>query len=167
MTLRDLSDLHYKTQCETSAAARTGYFKKTFTDRSESDLMNCIEWYCYLTKAGFFARTQNKSSRGKDTNQSESSTEDIIAGIGVIKTKPVFFYSSSTNGLSDMTGFFLINGIPVCVFCEIKIKKDWQKEKQEEFESKVNYVGGVYRIIKTFADFIEMEKSVRQNFVNL
>lgn len=136
--------------------------QKKFTDKNEKGLMECVEVYCEFTKCGFFWRTPNKSSQvGSSAKlRTKAKIDEVLSGMATESIKPVFGYSSGTNGMSDMSGFFTVKKIPISVALEIKIPGDTQKPDQVKFEAKVKRGGGIYAIITNFEDFLALKNKI-------
>lgn len=165
--LQQLSDEHHRRQCEISPAARTGYFRKVYSDKTEKGLMECIEDHAEFTNSGMFWRTPNKSSQVKVKAKliANASINEVLSGIATEKVDRVYGFSSGTNGMSDMSGFITIPIasyiVPVGIALEIKIPGDTQKEDQIEFEQRVRVRSGWYIMVMDFADYLQKIERIR------
>ncbi len=162
MNIKQLTETYHEFKYKDSSIAKShglDYCAKTkFTDTSEKGLKECIRAFCEMDGKAYFSSTPNKSFQVGEKKTSKSSTLEIISGIGKVSLKPIFGYSSGTNGMSDMHGH--IDG--KAVFLEIKIPGDTQQDNQIEFEAEINRTGAIYIIVKDFQDFYSKFNQIRQ-----
>lgn len=106
----------------------------------------------------------------RTTNQSNLLTQEILEycfknnafafrlnTIGV--PTPTGFRPPPTSGLPDIVLIFPPDGRFVGI--EVKIGKDKQRPSQVEFERNSTQSGAVYRIVKSFNDFLNLWKELK------
>ena len=115
--------------------------KKYYSDRTASELEKCIINYCHLF--GVFA--EKVQSMGRT----------------IFKGQPIYVRNSNTTGQADLS--LIINGKAVKVEVKCKWTGDrYQNEAQKAYQRNVERSGGIYIIIRDFAEF----KQWFDNFLN-
>lgn len=106
--------------------------KKYYTDKTAHELEKCIINYCYLF--GVFA--EKVQSMGRT----------------IFKGQPIYVRNSNTTGQADLS--LIINGKAVKVEVKCRFTKDrYQNDAQKAYQKKVERAGGIYIIIRDFAEF--------------
>ena len=114
--------------------------KKYYSDKTAHELEKCIINYCHLF--GVFA--EKVQSMGRT----------------IFKGQPIFVRNSNTTGQADLS--LIINGKAVKVEVKCKWTGDrYQNEAQKRYQKNVERAGGIYVIIRDFAQF----KSWIDNFL--
>lgn len=141
MTLKQLSDLHYKDQLEKYPTvpehART---RKKYVDTTANGLQSAIVDFCTLH--GHLALRTGNEGRYRPG-------EIVTDVIGRQRQMKGSWLPGQNNGMSDIT--IMINGRSY--FVEVKIGRDKIRPEQEKFRDKVRAAGGVYEIVKTWEEF--------------
>jgi hypothetical protein len=66
-------------------------------------------------------------------------------------------------GMADITGFILVNSLPIAFFLEVKTERNKQSEDQIEFERVVKVNGGFYFIVRSIDDTkLALEKIINE-----
>ena len=106
--------------------------KKYYSDRTASELEKCIINYCHLF--GVFA--EKVQSMGRT----------------IFKGEPIYVRNSNTTGQADLS--LIINGKAVKVEVKCRFTKDrYQNDAQKRYQKNVERAGGIYIIIRDFAEF--------------
>lgn len=104
--------------------------------------------------------------------QTESQIQKAILDYGMIKKIPMRrinvigvptpngFRPSPNKGMADIHAEFLINGMPVSVWLEVKTKTGKLSHHQKVFRDGVKSYGGFYFIVRSIDDVLEAFDSV-------
>lgn len=115
--------------------------KKYYSDRTASELEKCIINYTFL-KGHFAEKVQSM-------------------GRTIFKGEPIYVRNSNTTGQADLS--LIIDGKAIKVEVKCRFTKDrYQNDAQKHYQKKVERAGGIYIIIRDFAQF----KSWLDNFLN-
>ncbi|MEN5133245.1 hypothetical protein [Elizabethkingia anophelis] len=107
--------------------------KRYYSDRTAPELEKCIIHYSFL--CGFFA--EKVQSMGRQIFKGE---------------KPVFVRNNNTTGQSDIS--VIIPGFSVRVEVKCLWTNDiYQNDAQKKYQRQVERAGGIYLIIREFAEF--------------
>jgi hypothetical protein len=70
------------------------------------------------------------------------------------------------NGVPDILGHVLIDGVPVALYLEVKSTKGRQSDSQKKFEYDAQVMGGYYFVVRSVQETISalecLEAEVRQ-----
>lgn len=115
---------------------------KVFEDRTANGLTNAIKTFCDIR--GVLCDRRGNEGRFRPG----ATVIDVIGRARVMKGK---YLPGQNNGQSDLE--ITLKGKRHCV--EVKIGRDTQSDAQKEFEAKVKRAGGVYVIVRDWAQFYE------------
>lgn len=106
--------------------------KKYYTDKTAPELEKCIINYTFLM--GHFA--EKVQSMGRT----------------IYKDNPIYVRNSNTTGQADLA--LIVEGKAIKVEVKCKWTKDrYQNEAQKKYQKRVERAGGIYIIIREFAEF--------------
>ena len=112
--------------------------KSGFSDRKANELQKAMQAW-YFMNGGFATR---RNTQG---------TYSVALG--------KYIRSGATNGAEDVDG--TLKGINVK--WEVKIGKDTQRPAQIAYQLQIERAGGIYKITKTFDDFLEQANKIYLN----
>lgn len=127
--------------------------KRVFSDVNTKSLTNSI--VDFLNFNGHHANEQHTTGTRIDK------TKVVEDCLGRKRTIGSVQWGSSQDevGRADIIAKIMVNFkgrlIPVAVEIEIKFGRDFQSQKQKDFQSKLENIGAIYVIIKDFDQFIE------------
>lgn len=138
-----------------------GIPKKTFSDSNTKRLTDCI--LSFLTYNGHHASEQHTTGTMIDKREIVTDILGRQRQIGTVQ----WGQSKDEVGRADIIAKIMMpfkgRLIPVAVEIEIKFGYDKQSEVQKNFQTKLENLGGIYVIIKTFDQFIDWY----DNFINI
>lgn len=131
-----------------------------YSDKSTKDLTKCV--IDFLNLSGHHAVEQKTTGKRIDKRKESIDVFGNKRMVGSV----IWAKSTDEVGRADILAKIMVNImdkiIPISVELEIKFEKDFQSNKQIEFQNKLESKGGLYYIIKTFDQFIEWY----YNFIN-
>ena len=104
--------------------------------------------------------------------ETEAQIQKAILDYGMIKKIPMRrinvigtptkdgFRPSTNKGMADIHAEFLINGMPISVWLEVKTKTGKLSHHQKVFRDGVNSYGGFYFVVRSIDDVLEAFDSV-------
>jgi len=118
---------------------------RKYTDKTANGLTRCIiDW---LNLNGHQAERINCTGRPQDNTRVVTDVLDRQYKIGSVKWLP----TSGQKGTADISA--IIRGRSVRI--EVKIK-DRQSEDQKNYQQAVERAGGLYWLVRSFAEFLEL-----------
>ena len=117
---------------------------RKYCDRDANSLTRCV--IDFLNLSGHMAERINCTGRYMDRSQT---FEDVTGKVRTIGTGQ-WIPTSGMKGTADISA--TINGRSVKI--EIKMK-DKQSEVQREYQRRIEAAGGIYLIVRSFAEFMD------------
>ena len=124
--------------------AREHLAPRKYCDRDANSLTRCV--IDFLNLSGHMAERINCTGRYMDRSQT---FEDVTGKVRTIGTGQ-WIPTSGMKGTADISA--TINGRSVKI--EIKMK-DKQSEVQREYQRRIEAAGGIYLIVRSFAEFMD------------
>lgn len=136
--------------------------KRVFSDANTKSLTNSV--VDFLNFNGHHASEQRTTGTRVDKTQI---VEDCLGRKRMIGSVQ-WGASQDELGRADIIAKIMIpfkgRLVPVAVEIEIKFGRDSQSEKQKQFQSKLEGLGGIYIIVKTLDQFIKWYDDFIQNY---
>lgn len=148
MTLKQLADAIYER--ERSLRPNIPSYaipRKTFNDRTANGLTKAIK--AYFDYKGIFCQRTGNEGRYRPGD----SVVDVVGRTRLMKGT---WLPGLNNGQGDLTA--IVGGKYVSI--EVKIGKDYQSDKQKEFEAQIKAAGGEYYIVKSWNNFLDLPFSL-------
>ncbi len=103
-------------------------------------------------------QAERVSSEGRIIDQRKIVT-NVLGQVGMIgSVKRV--YGSSKKGTADISATIKVRGVGRSCKFEVKIGKDRMSPAQEAYRDEVESAGGIYRIVRSFDEFIEQYRII-------
>ena len=125
---------------------------RKYCDRDANGLTRCV--IDFLNLSGHMAERINCTGRYMDRSQT---FEDVTGKVRTIGTGQ-WIPTSGMKGTADISA--TINGRSVKI--EIKMK-DKQSEVQREYQRRIEAAGGIYLIVRSFAEFMDWYNNSRSH----
>jgi len=116
---------------------------RKYTDKTANGLTRCV--IDYIRLSGGQAERINSTGQYRDNSQTFVDVVGRTRTIGTGQWLP----TSGEKGTADVSA--VIHGLAVKI--EIKIGKDRQSADQKAYQARIEAAGGVYLIVRSFAEF--------------
>lgn len=126
--------------------------KRVFSDANTKSLTNAV--------VDFLNFNGHHASEQRTTGTRIDKTKIVEDCLGRKRTIGSVHWANSQDevGRADIIAKIMVNFkgrlIPIAVEIEIKFGRDFQSEKQKNFQNKLENMGAIYIIVKTFDQFI-------------
>lgn len=144
-TIRQFELEEWKRRCSQTTMPAKYLPKNVYTDKTANGLTKLIIAYCRYM--GWHAERINTQGRVIDNRREVTNILGHRRIIGSVKRIP----TAGVKGSADI--HILKDG--KAVYVEVKIGRDRQSDAQKQYQRTVEAAGGLYVIVRCFADFIE------------
>ena len=146
-TLRELALSHSRNRYP--AMPEYARCTKSYNDRTANSLTRCV--IDFLNFSGWQAERINSTGRPLDNRKVVTDILGDMRRVGSVKWLP----TSGQKGTADISA--TINGRSVKI--EVKMK-DRQSENQKRYEEQVIRAGGLYWLVRSFAEFLSFYNGI-------
>lgn len=88
-----------------------------------------------------------------------------VIGTPIVKRDGTKAFRKAPNkGMSDLIMSYVVEGVPICVWVEVKKSGGKLRESQKDFKKKVEHFGGEYHVVKSISDMENLTELLREKY---